>query len=116
MGLGSASETTYDIPECYVIELFRNKSKAIVATFSRQTKEPFSSISDYVVDEFIAGELMESKAEGVGLFLLMQALTKDDESVAVARGFLTVLQTIAMSNVASQGILDPDRNNFKDLL
>ncbi|KAH8591973.1 hypothetical protein B0O99DRAFT_630813 [Bisporella sp. PMI_857] len=110
---GVGIEAIYDISKCYVIGLLENRSKSMLATFPRDAKNPYSSILDYLIDDFGLGETRAVKAEGVRLdFLVQGALAVETRELGI--GFLTMCRKIVAFKVSHEGISDPDVCGFED--
>lgn len=107
---GDRHQTTYDTRRYYVLAMFKDKSRAMLASFPRKASEqPCLGVADYLAGEFIAGQSADARAEGVILFLIMKDPLGDKESTAIARAYFEMCQMIVMFKVLNNHILDPAR-------
>jgi hypothetical protein len=111
---GVGVRTTYDISKCYVLGRFEDKSRAMLATFTLETDDPYSAILDYLGEHFNPGTSAAAKANGVELFLLMLEPTQEGRRKTVAAGFLAMLNKIVLFRVSAFGILAAERHGFED--
>ena len=109
---GPNIRTTYDTSKCYVVGLLRDNSKAMLATFIPDTKDPFARIQAWLEENFNPGASAAAKDNGADIFLIMTGPTQDEKSRAIARGYLGMLDNIVIFRVAGSGILTPEHSNF----
>ena len=104
---GVSVQITYDVTKLYIVGILQDKSKAMIATFSRETVNPFVPIQEWLEENFNPGPSAAAKTNRTCLlFLIWRPLS--DESVPICREFIKMTNNITTFGLHSYGLIDSD--------
>jgi len=108
---GVSIQITYDVAKFYVIGILEDKSKAMIATFTRETKDPFPSIQEWLEENFNPGPSAAAKTNRASIIFFLWK-PASDESAPISRDYLGMINNITIFRLHSYGIVNADAPNI----
>ena len=109
---GEAFQITFDPAKLYVIGLLKDRSLGMIATFTRDTKDPFPLIQEWLEENFNPGPSAAAKDNSAAvMFLISNPMS--DEMAPISRAYLAMINNITIFRLHSYALLEG--NNPRNL-
>jgi len=102
---GEAFQITFDPSKLYIIGLLKDRSLGMTATFTRDTKNPFPLIQEWLEENFNPGPSAAAKENSAAVMFLISN-PKSDESAPMSRAYLAMIDNITTFRLHSYAILE----------
>ena len=104
---GVSVRTVFDVSKLYIVGLLRDKSMSMIATFSRDTENPFPLIQEWLEENFNPGPSAAAKSNTASIqFFIGKPMS--EESKPLSTSYVAMIDNITTFRLHSYGILDSE--------